>query len=106
MYPMVVFKSLMFETSGRHPDRREPGGCPGWGFMLFVKESQTRAAPERVFAAPGAGGGSLKGAATLMGRGNRTPGGAGFFIIGLSLALLVGIALLKGGADPGGELDE
>ena len=30
----------------------------------------------------------------------------GFFIIGLSLALLVGVALLKGGADSGGELDE
>ena len=30
----------------------------------------------------------------------------GFLIIGLSLALLVGVALLKGRADSGGELDE
>ncbi|HEX8116080.1 MAG TPA: hypothetical protein VF521_02295 [Pyrinomonadaceae bacterium] len=29
----------------------------------------------------------------------------GWFIAGLSLAVLLGVALLKGGADSGGELD-
>jgi len=36
---------------------------------------------------------------------NRTHGGRGWLIAGLSLALLFGVALLKGGADAGGELD-
>jgi hypothetical protein len=38
--------------------------------------------------------------------GNRRGGARGFIIIGLSLVLLVGVALLKAGADSGGELDE
>jgi hypothetical protein len=36
-------------------------------------------------------------------RGRRGP--SGWFVLGLSLALLCGVALLKGGADDGGELD-
>ena len=36
---------------------------------------------------------------------NRTHGGRGWLIAGLSLAVLFGVALLKGGADAGGELD-
>ena len=50
-----------------------------------------------------------KGALVIMAeraKGNRRRGAGGFIIIGLSLAVLLGIALLKGGADSGGELDE
>ena len=36
-------------------------------------------------------------------RGRR--GLSGWFVLGLSLTLLLGVALLKGGADEGGELD-
>ena len=36
---------------------------------------------------------------------NGTKGRRGLFIAGLSLALLFGVALLKGRADSGGELD-
>ena len=36
---------------------------------------------------------------------NDTRGGRGWLIVGLSLAVLFGVALLKGGADSGGELD-
>jgi len=36
---------------------------------------------------------------------NETRGGRGWLIAGLSLAVLLGIALLKGSADSGGELD-
>ncbi len=39
-------------------------------------------------------------------RRDRRRGAGGFILIGLSLALLLGVALLKGGADSGGELDE
>jgi hypothetical protein len=50
-----------------------------------------------------------KGALVIMAegaKGNRPRGTGGFIIIGLSLALLLGVALLKGRADSGGELDE
>ena len=50
-----------------------------------------------------------KGALAIMAgaaKGNGARGARGFIIIGFSLALLLGIALLKGGADSGGELDE
>ncbi len=36
---------------------------------------------------------------------NDTQGRRGWLIAGLSLAVLLGVALLKGGADSGGELD-
>ena len=36
---------------------------------------------------------------------NGTRGGRGWLITGLSLAVLIGVALLKGRADSGGELD-
>ena len=36
---------------------------------------------------------------------DRPLGAGGFIIIGISLALLLGVALLKGRADAGGELD-
>jgi len=37
---------------------------------------------------------------------DETQGGRGLLIAGLALALLFGMALLKGRADSGGELDE
>ncbi|MDT7689262.1 MAG: hypothetical protein QOJ70_3639 [Acidobacteriota bacterium] len=36
---------------------------------------------------------------------NETRDGRGWLIMGVSLAVLIGIALLKGRADSGGELD-
>jgi hypothetical protein len=37
---------------------------------------------------------------------NGTKGWRGWVVIGLSLGVLLGVALLKGGADSGGELDD
>ena len=36
---------------------------------------------------------------------NGTPGGRGWVIAAVSLAVIVGLAILKGRADSGGELD-
>ena len=43
----------------------------------------------------------IEGTKTTRGR----RGLSGWFVLGLSLALLFGVALLKGSADAGGELD-